>query len=74
MVDYLNSIGIQIDPSQFEVIPDAMDEAANEVDAATDAIVESGTISGESTVESDTQTDTDRKDFTDAIPQISNVP
>ena len=70
MVNYLNSIGIQIDPSMFEPVEQAMDQAVDASAAAADAIAENGTYSQDVEVESATMQNQDTMQYYSAIPQI----
>ena len=71
MSDYLNSIGINIDPSQFDVIPSALSEAESQVADIGGQMADDSTISVEAEQVQQTNTITDTKDYTDAVPHVS---
>jgi hypothetical protein len=71
MVGYLNSIGIQVDPSQFDAIPEAVSAAADDVSAETDRMVEEGSFTTETTQESNQETNTDKVELTNAVPHVN---
>ena len=71
MSDYLNSIGINIDPSQFDVIPTALSDAEGQVADIGAQMADDSTISVEAEQVQQTNTVTDTKDYTDAVPHVS---
>ena len=71
MAAYLNGIGIQIDPNQFEPLVEGAKNAADGVGEAAQEAADAASTDVEADQVTSINTSTDEKQFTDAYPHVN---
>lgn len=71
MAAYLNSIGIKIDPNQFQPLADSANATADAVGEAAQAAADNASMDVEANQVTNVNTSTDEKQFTDAYPHVN---
>lgn len=71
MAAYLNNIGINIDPNQFEPLVQGAENAAAGVGEAAQEAADAASMDVEANQVTSTDTATDQKQFTDAYPNVN---
>ena len=71
MAAYLNSIGIKINPDQFQPLVDSANAATEGVGEAAQEAADAASMDVEANQVTNVNTSTDEKQFTDAYPNVN---